>query len=105
MKLLLLITAIFVVTACAGANPGEMTTQDLWSEYCASDGHTRDSRTGVTVEQWDDEATAAVDLTRFGGHFIVTERRGVHNGKATSNVYAGVPAADGRAGSDRPQVR
>ena len=37
----------------------------------------------------------ALDLTRFGGHFIVTEVRGVHNGKATTNVYAGVPAADG----------
>jgi branched-subunit amino acid ABC-type transport system permease component len=36
-----------------------------------------------------------MELTRFGGHFIVTEVRGVHNGKATTNVYAGVPAADG----------
>ena len=36
-----------------------------------------------------------LDLTRFGGHVIVTEVRGVHNGKATTNVYAGVPAADG----------
>jgi hypothetical protein len=59
MKLLLLIIAVFVVTACAGANPGEMSTQDLWNGYCASDGHTKDPRTGVTVEQWDDEATAA----------------------------------------------
>lgn len=59
MKFLLLILAVVVVTGCAGANPGDMTTDELWREYCASDGHARDPRTGTTVETWNDEATTA----------------------------------------------
>jgi len=59
MKVFLLMLTIFAVTGCAGANPDGMTTDELWSEYCTSDGHTKDARTGTTVETWDHDATTA----------------------------------------------
>jgi hypothetical protein len=40
-----------------------------------------------------------VELTRFRGHPIVGAERKVHDAEEPSAVFAGVPAADRRAGS------
>ena len=59
MKTSLLLAVSIILCACSAANPGNRTTTDLWSDYCATEGHTKDPQTRTTVQRWDSDATTA----------------------------------------------
>ena len=59
MKLVITSVLSALLVACASNNPGGYDTADLWREHCASNAGQVDTRTNVTVEHWDDEATTA----------------------------------------------
>ena len=59
LKLGLLFSLLLSLVACANTNPDDFDTEDLWQDYCATGGYQADQQTGVTVNNWDSEATTA----------------------------------------------
>jgi hypothetical protein len=72
----------------ADAQPAQVAANSAWNSL------PRSVSTRCTIQP----ARRAVELTRFRGHPIVGAERKVHDAEEPSAVFAGVPAADRRAG-------